>query len=134
MNTEKIIAELDFKAIRSSGPGGQHVNKTSSKVEVSFHINNSEGLTTEEKEQLLTKLSKKISAEGFLKITCSDSRSQHKNKNLVVFKLIELLKENIKKPKTRKKTKPSKASIAKRLKSKKNQALKKTNRKPPDID
>ncbi len=134
MNTEKIITELNFKAIRSSGPGGQHVNKTASKVEVSFHISNSEGLTTEEKERLQTKIFSKITSEGFIKLTCSDSRSQHKNKNLVIDKLLTLLKENIKKPKPRKKTKPSKTSIAKRLKSKKNQALKKTNRKPPNID
>ncbi|PHS67723.1 MAG: aminoacyl-tRNA hydrolase [Flavobacterium sp.] len=134
MNTEKIITELDFKAIRSSGPGGQHVNKTASKVEVSFHITTSLGLSEEEKERLQTKISSKITSEGFIKLTCSDSRSQHKNKNLVIDKLIILLKENIKQSKPRKKTKPSKTSIAKRLKSKKNQALKKTNRKPPNID
>ncbi|MCF6307163.1 MAG: aminoacyl-tRNA hydrolase [Flavobacteriaceae bacterium] len=134
MNTEKIITELNFKAIRSSGPGGQHVNKTASKVEVSFHITTSEGLSEEEKERLQVKISSKITSEGFIKLTCSDSRSQHKNKKLVIDKLITLIKENIKQPKPRKKTKPSKTSIAKRLKSKKNQALKKTNRKPPNID
>ncbi len=134
MNTEIILNELEFKAVRSSGPGGQHVNKTASKVEVSFHVQNSKGLSEEEKELLLQKLSGKISAEGFLKLTSSETRSQHKNKDLVIDKLLVLLKENSKKQKPRKKTKPSKSSIVKRLKSKKNQALKKVNRKPPKID
>ncbi|MCB0465639.1 MAG: aminoacyl-tRNA hydrolase, partial [Aequorivita sp.] len=62
MNTEKLISELSFKAIRSSGPGGQHVNKTASKVEVSFNLETSEALSETEKERLRNKLSSKISS------------------------------------------------------------------------
>ncbi len=134
MNKEIIYKELEFKAVKSSGPGGQHVNKTASKVEVYFHIKNSNGLSEEEKEQLLIKLSSKISAEGYFKITSSETRSQHQNKELVVLRLFEILKENSKKNKARKKTKPSKASIEERLKKKKNTSLKKVNRKPPKIE
>jgi len=134
MNAEILLKELEYKAVRSSGPGGQHVNKTASKVEVSFHINNSEALTEDEKEQLNLQLSNKISSEGLLKLTSSETRSQHKNKELVTQRLINLIETNRKKPKPRKKTKPSKSSIEKRLSKKKVQAIKKTNRKPPKID
>jgi ribosome-associated protein len=134
MNAETLLKELEYKAVRSSGPGGQHVNKTASKVEITFHINNSEALSEDEKEQLLIQLSNKITAEGFLKLTSSETRSQHKNKELVTQRLLAIIEGNRKKPKPRKKTKPSKASIVKRLASKKNHALKKVNRKPPKID
>ncbi len=134
MNAETLIKELEYKAVRSSGPGGQHVNKTASKVEVSFHIKNSEALTEEEKEQLTLQLSNKISTEGYLKLTSSETRSQHKNKELVTQRLINLIDTNRKKPKPRKKTKPSKASQEKRLTNKKEQSIKKGNRKPPKID
>ena len=134
MNAETLLKELEYKAVRSSGPGGQHVNKTASKVEVSFHINNSEALSEDEKEQVLIQLSNRINSEGFLKLSSSETRSQHKNKELVTQRLMDLIEKNCKKPKPRKKTKPSRASITKRLKSKKNHALKKVNRKPPKID
>ncbi|MFK5981723.1 MAG: alternative ribosome rescue aminoacyl-tRNA hydrolase ArfB [Flavobacteriaceae bacterium] len=134
MNAETLLKELEYKAVRSSGPGGQHVNKTASKVEVSFHINNSEAITEDEKEQLTLQLSNKISSEGFLKLTSSETRSQHKNKELVTQRLMDLIEKNRKKPKPRKKTKPSKASKEKRLTNKKEQSTKKLNRKPPKID
>jgi len=134
MDAETLIKELEFKAIRSSGPGGQHVNKTASKVEVTFHVNNSKALSEDEKKQLLIQLSNKISSEGFLKLTSSETRSQHKNKELVIQRLINLIETNRKKPKPRKKTKPSKYSIEKRLTKKKGLAIKKINRKPPNID
>lgn len=134
MNIETLINEFTFKAIRSSGPGGQHVNKTSSKIVVSFHVENSDGLEENEKKRLLKKLSSKISADGFLRISCSDTRSQHQNKIIAIDKLLELLKLSLKKNKLRKKTKPSKLSIEKRLDYKKKNAFKKLNRKPPKFD
>ena len=132
MNTEILISELNFKAIRSSGPGGQHVNKTASKVEVSFDLNNSQALSETEKERLRLKLSSKISSEGIIILQCGETRSQHRNKAIVIERLILLLQQNLKVAKPRKKTKPSKGAIERRIKSKKENALKKINRKPPN--
>ncbi len=129
-----ILNELSFKAIRSSGAGGQHVNKTASKVEVAFNVVNSEGLSETEKQRLQVKLASKITQEGNIVLQCGASRSQHRNKTEVIKRLLDLLRKNIVVPKKRKKTKPSKSAIEKRLKQKKNTALKKANRKPPKID
>ena len=134
MNSEALIKELTFKAIRSSGPGGQHVNKTSTKVEVSFNLVTSEVLSEVEKERLQIKLASKISSEGFIVMQCGETRSQSRNKAIVIERLLTLLKENLKVSKPRKKTKPSKSVIERRLKAKKTQALKKSARKPPSID
>ncbi len=131
MQLDIILKELEFKAVRSSGPGGQHVNKTSSKVELIFYINKSLGLTTREKALLSTKLRNRIDLKGKLALQCGESRSQHRNKNTVINRFISLLQNNLKIDKVRKKTKPSKGAIQKRLDSKKKNALKKTNRKPP---
>ncbi|WP_026451071.1 alternative ribosome rescue aminoacyl-tRNA hydrolase ArfB [Aequorivita capsosiphonis] len=131
MNIEVLISELSFKAIRSSGPGGQHVNKTASKVEVSFNLNASQALSEREKERLRHKLSSKISSEGFITLQCGETRSQHRNKAIVIERLIQILQQNLKVAKPRKKTKPSKGAIERRLKSKKENAMKKANRKPP---
>lgn len=130
MNTEKLLQELHFKAMRSSGPGGQHVNKTASKIEVSLHIPNSEALSEQEKERLTKRLGNRISSEGVLALQCSESRSQHRNRTIAIDRLLELLKENLKVRKPRKKSKPSRAAVEKRLKAKRIQALKKQNRKP----
>ena len=134
MNTEVLISELSFKAIRSSGPGGQHVNKTASKVEVMFDLNASQALSETEKDRLRFKIPSKISSEGIIMLQCGETRSQHRNKAIVIERLLELLQQNLKVAKPRKKTKPTKGAIERRLKSKKEHALKKTNRKPPKID
>lgn len=131
MNSEILISELSFKAIRSSGPGGQHVNKTASKVEVSFNLDASQALSEREKERLRLKLSSKISSEGIIILQCGETRSQHRNKAIVIERLQQLLLQNLKIAKPRKKTKPSKGAIERRLNSKKENALKKVNRKPP---
>ena len=134
MEQEVIIKEFDFKAVRSSGAGGQHVNKTSSKVVVSFNILTSEGLSETEKERLKIKLDNRISSEGILTLQSSESRSQHRNKAIGIQRMLELLRQNSKITKPRKKSKPSRSAIEKRIKAKKNNALKKANRKPPRID
>ena len=132
MNTEILISELNFKAVRSSGPGGQHVNKTASKVEVSLDLDNSQALSETEKERLHLKLSSKISSEGIIILQCGETRSQHRNKAIVIERLVLLLQQNLKVAKPRKKTKPSKGAIERRIQSKKVNALKKVNRKPPN--
>lgn len=134
MKLDTLLKEFKFKAIRSSGPGGQHVNKTASKIELSFHIDSSEAISEKEKQLLLEKLSGRISQEGIISLQCGETRSQHRNKAIAIERLIFLLKQNLKVAKPRKKTKPSRSAMERRLKSKKGQALKKSNRKPPQID
>lgn len=129
-----ILHELQFKAIRSGGPGGQHANKVSSKVEVSFDVQNSNGLNEREKSRLLLKLKSKLSKNALLLLQCDESRSQHTNKSIVIKRLLTLLQIALIIPKKRKPSKPSKSSIEKRLKSKKKAALKKANRGKPRLD
>lgn len=134
MNEIALIKELKFKAIRSSGSGGQHVNKVASKVELQFNIQKSNTLSEEQKEQLFTKLKTKLSKDGVLTLQCGETRSQHKNKELVILRFIQLISEALKVEILRKPTKVPKHIKIKRLKSKRQQAEKKVNRKPPEIN
>tara|TARA_R110002072_G_scaffold151503_6_gene300942 strand:+ start:36132 stop:36536 length:405 start_codon:yes stop_codon:yes gene_type:complete len=134
MNSATLLNELTFKATRSSGAGGQHVNKVASRIELSFDLLNSQGLSEDEKARLQEKLASRLTKDGILLLSCSESRSQHRNKSIVIERFLSLIKENLKVQKPRKKSKPSKGAIEKRLKSKKEKALKKANRKPPKID
>lgn len=131
MNEELILTELDYKAVRSSGPGGQHANKTATKVELSFDVENSEALSERERLRIQKKLAGRINKEGILKMSSEDSRSQHTNKEIVTQNFLFELKKSLKKPKPRKKTKPTKASKIKRLKAKKKKSEIKANRKDP---
>ncbi|WP_419213075.1 alternative ribosome rescue aminoacyl-tRNA hydrolase ArfB [Maribacter sp. X9] len=133
MNQDQILTELQFKAIRSSGPGGQHANKVSSKVELFFDVNVSSGFTEREQKRILLKLENKLTKDGVLLLQCDESRSQHKNKELVIKRLLTLLKTALIVPKKRKKSKPTRSSIEKRLQSKKRASLKKANRGRPEI-
>ncbi len=134
MNIETLLRELSFKAVRSSGPGGQHVNKTASKVELIFNIRTSNALSEQEKERLATLLGSRITEGGDIVMSCGETRSQHRNKAIVIERLIEWIQQGLKKKKTRKKTKPSRSAIEKRLLSKKKTALKKASRKKPPIE
>lgn len=131
MDEEDLISEVTLKAVRSSGAGGQNVNKVASKVELHFLVDDSQFLSEEEKERIKKKLQPRLTNQNELIIQCEESRSQHKNRELVVVRFLEILKEALKKPKPRKKTKPSKASKLKRLREKKINAEKKSNRKDP---
>ena len=132
MDLEQLRKELKFKAVRSSGAGGQHVNKVSSKVELIFDLKNSVGFTDEETTLLLKNLKNKLTKEQILLLQCSESRSQHKNKEMVIERFFQVITNGLKVPKKRKSTKPSKASIQKRLEQKKLQGNKKTSRKRVD--
>lgn len=129
MQREKLLTELQFQASRSSGAGGQHVNKVSSKIEVRFNIVSSSALSENEKTVLQNKLHAQLNKNKELILTCQKSRSQHKNKEIVVKKLMELLKKALYIPKKRKPTKPNKQAIKKRLEKKAKHALKKEHRK-----
>lgn len=134
MNKGNLIKELKFKAVRSSGAGGQHVNKVSSKVELIFDLLNSMEFSEEEKELLQKNLKTKLTKETVLLLQCNESRSQHKNKELIIKRFFEIISNGLKVPKKRKATKPSKASIKKRLEKKKNQAFKKALRRKPSSE
>ncbi|WP_378186266.1 alternative ribosome rescue aminoacyl-tRNA hydrolase ArfB [Aquimarina sp. W85] len=133
MKTQIILKELEFKATRSSGAGGQHVNKVSSKVMVRLNIKNSKGLTHQEKDKIGLKLSSRISKEGFLQIGCDTSRNQHRNKNLGIQRLLEILRTALISDAVRIATKPSRSSVSKRLDNKKKHAQKKNNRRNLDF-
>lgn len=123
-----LSAELTFQAVRSSGAGGQNVNKVATKIELRFHVQNSQLLTEEQKAIILEKLTNKINQEGYLIITSQETRSQLKNRELAIEKLYKLLDKAFFVPKKRKATKPSQAAKEERLKSKKIESEKKANR------
>lgn len=131
MEKEKIISELSFKAVRSSGAGGQNVNKVSSKVVLTFDLKNSKALTEEEKLLLETKLSSRLTTDLVLILNCDEDRSQLKNKEIVTKRFLDIIKNGLIVPKERKATKIPKSVIRKRIKDKKNiSEIKKTRRKP----
>jgi len=134
VNVDILISELSFKAVRSSGSGGQHVNKVSSKIELHFDLVNSESFSNDEKQLLLQSLSKKLTKDNRLVLQCDETRSQHKNKELVIKRFLALIKEGLIVQKKRKPTKTPKAVLKKRQESKRKQSQKKTNRKIPDLD
>lgn len=129
MNKELIKTELQYKAVRSSGAGGQNVNKVATKVQIVFSPEASMGLTVEEKLTLAEKLVNRLSKEGTIRVECDDTRSQLKNKELCVQRLFMLLENALKKDKKRIATKIPKAVIRKRLDDKKINSDKKENRK-----
>lgn len=131
METEKIIAELQYRAVRSSGAGGQNVNKVSSKVVLTFDMKNSQALSEEEKALLETKLSSRLSSEQILILNCDEDRSQFKNKAIVTKRFLDIITAGLHIPKIRKATKIPKSVIRKRIKDKKNiSEIKKSRRKP----
>ncbi|CAM3903440.1 alternative ribosome rescue aminoacyl-tRNA hydrolase ArfB [Flavobacterium sinopsychrotolerans] len=131
MEIEKIISELSFKAVRSSGAGGQNVNKVSSKVVLTFDLKSSQGLTEGEKLLLETKLSSRLTTDAILILNCDEDRSQFRNKEIVTKRFLELIKNALLVPKERKPTRIPKSVIRKRIKDKKTiSEIKKTRRKP----
>ncbi len=134
MDRELLKSELTFKALRSSGSGGQHVNKVSSKVELHFNLENSNALTNSQKLLLLKRLKTKLTNNNELILQCDESRSQHKNKELVIDRFLKIIEKGLIVPKKRKPTKIPKSAIRKRLKSKRIRSEKKAERKKPDLD
>jgi ribosome-associated protein len=134
MNREQLFTELTFKAVRSSGAGGQNVNKVSSKVVLTFDLNKSQGLSAEEKTLLVINLSSRLSSENVLILNCDEDRSQLKNKEIVTKRFFELLKKGLFVPKERKATKIPKAAIRKRIKDKKSLGEIKKSRRKPNLD
>jgi ribosome-associated protein len=134
LEKDKIISELQFKAVRSSGAGGQNVNKVSSKVVLSFDLKNSKVFSDEEKWHLETKLASRLTAEGILILNCDEDRSQLKNKEIVIKRFLNIISTGLIVPKIRKVTKIPKSVIKKRIKDKKNLSEIKKLRKRPDLN
>lgn len=120
--------EIEFSASRSGGPGGQHVNKTSTRVTLAFDVESSQALTREQKNMLWRRLGNKLTSEGVLKVVSSETRSQFSNRELAKKRLAELLHEALTPPKPRRKTRPPKAANEKRIQEKKKTGEKKTMR------
>jgi len=133
MDKDKIISEVTFKAVRSSGAGGQNVNKVSSKVVLTFDLLNSEALSDEEKERSQKKLKSKLTLEGILILNCDEDRSQLKNKTIVTKRFLEIIEKSLVLPKERKATKIPRSVVEKRLKDKSTTSEIKQNRKKPDL-
>lgn len=128
---EDLTNELAFTTSRSSGPGGQNVNKVNSKVTLRWNVQDS-SISTEQKEIILAKLRAQITKEGVLILTAQDSRSQLENKEAVLLKLSQLLTKAFTQPKKRKATKPGKAARQSRLNQKKLHSDKKKWRQKPE--
>ena len=132
ITSAELLPELEFSTSRSSGPGGQNVNKVSTKVIIRWNLLNSALITDEQKMLLLNKLASQLTREGELIINSQESRSQLQNKELALEKLDTLLRKALTKPKTRKATRPTKSSKVKRVDNKKRHAEKKQWRKRLD--
>ena len=126
---DAFLSEITFQTSRSSGPGGQNVNKVESRVELRWHLQDSQVLTDAQKALILEKVANQLTADGLLLITAQDDRSQYRNKEIVLARFHELLLRSLRRPKPRKATKPSKGAVRKRLEGKKIQGEKKANRR-----
>lgn len=132
LKIKNILEECSYKTARSSGAGGQHINKVETKVTLIFNVQTSAFLSEEEKLLVLEKLKNKINKANELLVSAQVFKSQMKNKRKAEEKLIALLQQALKKQKQRKKTKISEATKAKRLKVKRlKAAIKKNRQKPP---
>ena len=122
-------AELEFQTSRASGPGGQHVNKTETRVEAVWDVTASPSLTENQRERILRKLSNRIDGFGRLRVATQEHRSQARNKTDAIARLNELVNAALRVPRPRKKTKPSRAAVERRIQGKKQKSEKKRRRR-----
>ena len=125
------LAELDYRATRAGGPGGQHVNTSSTRIEVWWDVRSSPTLTGEQRALVLERLATRIDGEGRLRIVASESRSQLRNREAATERLRELVASALAVRKPRKRTRPTRAAKAARLEAKRRRAATKRRRRPP---
>ncbi len=125
--------EIRYSTSRSSGPGGQNVNKVNTQVELRFSVNETAIFSEEEKSQILEKLKNKINSAGELILASQQGRTQSENKELVTIKFFSAIESALRIRRARVKTTPSPASVKQRLELKKNISVKKQLRKPPEL-
>lgn len=129
----QLLNELKFTASKSSGPGGQNVNKVNTRVELHFNLEDSEVFSPAEKRKIAFKLANRINAVGEIFMASGVERSQWRNKERVIERFFELLEKALTPQKKRVKTKPTQASRIKRLEGKKQLSQKKQMRKRPEL-
>lgn len=129
IDPDSLLPHVQFQTSRSSGSGGQHVNKVETKVTALFDLSGAELFTEEEKALIRRRLGNRLQADGRIQVSSQQSRSQLQNKVIALGKLAMLLSQALKTNKPRKATKPTKAAVQKRLDSKRQQALRKINRR-----
>jgi ribosome-associated protein len=127
-----FLPEITFQTSRSSGPGGQNVNKVESRVELRWHLADSQVLSALQKQLILEKVGNQLTAEGLLLVTAQDDRSQLRNKEIALARFHELLQKSLRRPKPRRATRPSAGAVRQRLEGKKRQGEKKANRRRPE--
>lgn len=125
------LAELRYRATRSGGPGGQHVNTSSTKIELEFDVAGSPSLTDAQRGRIQERLANRIGSDGVLRLSSSTSRSQHQNREDATVRLAQLLADALKERKRRRKTKVPRGAREARLKEKKRRAETKKKRAPP---
>lgn len=128
------VSELDYRATRSGGPGGQHVNTSSTRIELWWDIAGSPSLTEEQRARLLHRLATRLDGEGRLRIVASESRSQLRNREAAAARLREIVASALAVAKPRKRTRPSRAAKAARLEAKRRRSATKRERRPPRHD
>lgn len=126
--------ELSVRATRSSGAGGQHVNKTSSRIELTWNAQQSASLTDDQRKIILAKLRSRLTNDGDLRVVASTTRSQFRNREIAEQRLIKLLASALQPVKKRRATKPTRASKEARLETKKKHSNKKRERRAPVDD
>jgi ribosome-associated protein len=124
-------AEIEVRASRSGGPGGQSVNTSDSKVELRWDLAGSSALTPAQRDRLMDRLASRLTNDGVLILQGAEHKSQHRNREAVVARLKAIVGEAIEPPKPRRRTRPSRASKERRLKEKKERGEIKRLRKPP---
>jgi ribosome-associated protein len=126
--------ELDFRATKSGGPGGQHVNTSSTRVELVWRLGTSRAVTAEQRERIRHRLAPRLDADGNVRVVASDTRSQRQNRLLAEQRLVALVARALHIPKKRKKTKPTKSAVERRLSQKHLRSERKATRRTPDAD